>query len=160
MLRRTTHAVAGPHRVVVETDDPALQICDFVAFADAGFDVVVCGGPDAGHPCGAVAGAGCALVDEADVVFNDLRDPAVQRRVAAAVRETAPAVPMVVRVAPGCEDTLPAGCEPLTSVTSLSGQTAALRRAVTHEVGAQPPRGQDARGGASAASNTAVTSGA
>ena len=129
MLQRTNSRDVHPYRLVVETDDPALAISDFRCFKDAGFDVVVCHGPDGTHPCPAVTGEGCAAVADADVVYNALADAEQQRTVLAAVRKVAPAVPMVVNVAPGLDDELPEGCIPLARTASVSGQTHAVRQA-------------------------------
>jgi hypothetical protein len=125
------HTPAHPPRplsVVVESDDAALAICDFIAFASAGFDVVVCSGPGEGRHCQAIEGEPCPLAGDADVVLNAIRDPEVQRRVAAAVRATSPDVPMVVCTHD--DEGLPEGCVPLVPTSSIAGQTAALRRAV------------------------------
>ena len=126
--RRSPHG-ASPYRVVVETDDPALAISDFVCFAEAGFDVLVCPGPSEEHPCPALRGEVCDALVGADVVFNAVRDTASQRSVVDAVRAVAPALPMVVNVAPGMAADLPAGCIPLSSAVSINGQTDAVRRA-------------------------------
>jgi len=121
---------SGRLRLIVETDDPAVAICDFATFVDAGFDVVVCGGPGNGTLCPALAGQTCAAVDDADVVFSTFRDPAQRRIVAQAVHATSPDVPMVVSAPPVAADDLPDGCVRLSDLTSVPGQIAALRRAV------------------------------
>ena len=119
---------SAPVRVLVETDDPALAICDFGSFVDAGFSVVVCGGPADGHPCPALDGQPCPALDEADVVFNTFHDSGLRYAVANAVRAMAPDVGVVVS-APAEDAGLPDGCVFVSDVTSVPGQVAALRRA-------------------------------
>lgn len=119
----------APLRLVVETNDPALTISDFVCFRQAGFDVTVCHGPDREHPCPAATGGTCAALDGADVVLNALRDAEVQRSVVDAVHAAAPGIPMVVSIAPGIGDDLPRGCVPLSRTMSVGGQVDAVRRA-------------------------------
>lgn len=128
-MRQHRSPAAGPFRLVVETDDPALVVSDFSCFRQAGFDVVVCHGPDHEHPCPVTIGGVCEAVVQADVVLNALRDAGVQRTVVDAVRVMAPAVPMVVNVAPGMSGDLPDGCVALPRAASVSGQTDAVRRA-------------------------------
>lgn len=82
-------------RVVVETDDPVLQICDFVNFAAAGLDVIVCAGPECVE-CPVLQGSRCGKLEQADVVLNALRDPAVQLLTIQATRATMPSVPAVM----------------------------------------------------------------
>lgn len=129
MVQRPTVRPSRRYRLVVETDDPALAISDFTCFQEAGFDVAVCHGPDAEHPCPAATGARCDAVADADVVLNALRDPAAQAVLAKAVRAAAPNVPMVVNVAPGMDAALPDGCISLSSTMSVNGQTHAVRGA-------------------------------
>lgn len=130
MFQRRSSTTAHPFRLVVETDDPALEISDFRCYQQAGFDVVVCHGPDRTHPCPAATGEGCEAVEGADVVLNALRDADTQRVVVDAVRATAPRVPMVVNVADGMtDDDLPDGCVRLTRTVSVAGLTDAVRRA-------------------------------
>jgi hypothetical protein len=130
MLQRVPRHSAHPLRLVVETDDPALAIADFGAFADD-FDVVYCGGPHENDPCPAVEGQPCPLVEDSDVVLNQINDHEAQRTVVRGVRTTSPGVPMVVTVTPGFECDLPEGCVPMSPSTSVNGQAQALRRAAT-----------------------------
>ena len=129
MLQRPVSHPSRRLRLVVETDDPALVISDFARFRDAGFDVVVCSGPDADHPCPALDGEPCAEIERADIVYNALRDPGTQAAVAEVSRR-ATDVPMVVSVATGSTEPLPDGCIPLTDTVSVNGQIDALRCAV------------------------------
>ena len=101
MLQRLPHHPSRPFRVVVETDDPALAVSDFVSFAAAGFDVVCCGGPGDNDPCPAVEGRSCPLVEDSDVVLNQLNDRGTQHAVVDGVHRTSPDVPMVVTVPAG-----------------------------------------------------------
>lgn len=119
----------APLRLVVETNDPALTISDFVCFRQAGFDVTVCHGPDGDHPCPVVTGDTCTALDRADVVLNALDDVDAQRTVVDAVHAAVPDVPMVVNLAPGMPDDLPSGCVPLSRTMSVGGQVDAVRRA-------------------------------
>jgi len=128
MLQRKVFHRSRPLQVLVETDDAALQLCDFNSFAAAGFDVAVCAGPGDGHDCPAVEGQACDLVDQADVVLNVMQDPTIQRLVVEAVHAGNPEVPMVVSVAPGFQGDLPEGCVPLSGTVTVAGQTRALRR--------------------------------
>ena len=104
------------------------EITDFVRFAAAGFDVVVCSGPTGDRSCAAIEGGTCDAVAGADVVLNEMRDKGTQQAVARAVSAMTPAVPMVV-CTPLDEHDLPAGCIPLDANVSVSGQAALLRRA-------------------------------
>jgi hypothetical protein len=122
------------HRLslVVETDDPAMAICDFVGFAAAGFDVVVCSGPTGDRRCAAIDGQVCEAIAGADVVLNAIRDPETQKAVLEATHAFMPSAPMVV-CTPADDLDLPSGCVPLRGDVSVSGQTAILRRtAVAH----------------------------
>lgn len=130
MFQRRISAAGQPYRLVVETDDPALQASEFRCYQQAGFDVVVCHGPDGTHPCPAATGLVCEAIEGADVVLNALRDADTQRVVVGAVRATAPGVPMVVNVADAMsDDDLPEGCVRLTRTVSVAGLTDAVRRA-------------------------------
>jgi hypothetical protein len=118
-------------RLVVETDDPALAISDFASFTAAGFDVVCCGGPGNNDPCPVVEGRVCPVVEDSDVVLNQLKGHQTQHAVVDGVHRTSPSVPLVVAMAPdGFEHDLPDGCVSLAPLTSVNGQTFALRRAV------------------------------
>ena len=75
---------AGVPACSSRTSHPALEISDFTAFRDAGFDVAYCSGPAAGETGGAAAGPGscpllcgadCEVLAGADVVLHGL-DPA------------------------------------------------------------------------------------
>lgn len=136
MLQRK--ATTEHHRLalVVETDDPALAICDFVGFASAGFDVVVCSGPGSDRRCPAVDGQECAAIGTADVVLNDMQDTAARAAVLEAVRSASPDLAVVVSVGAANDVALPAGCIPLPDNVSVPGQTAILRRvALAHRQG-------------------------
>lgn len=128
--RRPTHP-SKPLRLLVVTDDPSSAICDFVAFADAGFDVLVCTGPDDDRLCPVLEGRRCELVDGSDVLLNALSDPSTQKAMVESVHAVSPELPMVVSLAPGMDTDLPEGCVALTGPVSVSGQTAAIRRAAT-----------------------------
>ena len=86
-----------PHGVaLVETTDPYSTVPDCVPLLDAGYDVVVCGGPKMDQLCPALDGLPCPLVREADVVINAVRDPSTQAAVVAGVRRCAPDVTIAV----------------------------------------------------------------
>ena len=84
---RTSRRVA-----LVETTDPYSTVVECVPLLDAGYDVVVCGGPHADQLCPALDGLPCPFVREADIVINAVKDPATQAAVAAGVRRCAPDV--------------------------------------------------------------------
>ena len=116
-------------RLLIESDDPYGAMADALAFVDAGFDVVVCGGPATGETCPALDGQPCPLVTDADVVLNAVSDTKSQAAIADAVRATATDIPVVVRVARRADVDLTPGCLRLSSKASVSAQVAALRRA-------------------------------
>ena len=136
--RRTWYSppsTGGRPRVLIEDSHPALEISDFTAFRDAGFDVAYCSGPAAGEAAGEAAGPGscplldgadCELLAGADVVLHGL-DPV--SGVAAAIRWWHPELPAVVKT----DDAAPAGCTRIPACCSVSGQVEAVRRAL-------PPR--------------------
>ena len=128
MFQRAVHHHSHPLRLLVETDDPALAMCDFTTFVDAGFDVAVCRGPGGGQRCPVLEGDRCDLVEESDVVLNAFKDAVIQRAVVESVHDTSPQMPMVVTVSPGMDVELPQGCVPLSRVVSVSGQTQLLRK--------------------------------
>ena len=127
MQQHKTSTNRHPLSLVVETDDPVLAISDFVAFADAGFDVVVCSGRTDQCPCPATDGDSCEVVAGADVVLNAFRDPVLRAIVLDGVRSTSPDVAVVV--ATHDDEELPDGCVPMRDTVSIPGQTAILRRA-------------------------------
>jgi hypothetical protein len=120
-----------PTHVLVESDDPYRTMADAVAFADAGFDVVICGGPANGETCTALDGMPCPLVTDADVVLNDISDSETRTAIADAVRATTPDVPVVVRLPAGGDDDVTPGCLRLSANASVSAQVAALRDAAS-----------------------------
>lgn len=86
-------------RVLIENDHSALNVSDFSAFRDAGFDVAYCSGP--GRTCDGcplLRGENCDVLDRADVVLHGL-DPG--SGVAAAIKWWHPDIP-VVQPAPDC----------------------------------------------------------
>jgi len=84
-------------RVVLECPDDARPARVAHQFADAGFDVVVCGGPKRDHPCTIAETGSCHLIDHADVVVNLLGASSGERNdVPALVRTTYPDTPVVV----------------------------------------------------------------
>jgi hypothetical protein len=128
MMQRQTSEPPRSVRLVVETDDPALMISDFACFREAGFDVVVCGGPDPSRVCPAVEGEVCRDIAEADVVFNAFRHLDTQLAVANGVHRTSD-TPVVVSATPGMTAQLPPGCIRVTRTESVNGQIDAARRA-------------------------------
>jgi hypothetical protein len=113
--RRSWYSPAGakgrPH-LLIEDDHPALEISDFAAFRDAGFDVAFCSGPANGCPL--LRGADCEVLASADVVLHGL-----DAGMADAIRWWHPELPVVVKGGPG----IPADC-------SVKGQVEAVRRAL------------------------------
>ena len=118
-------------RLLIEDDRPALAISDFSLFHDAGFDVAFCSGPgDDPHACPVMRGQPCPLLAAADVVLHGL-DPALG--ITAAIRRRCPRLPVVIeqrRDEDGSADEVPDGCVPLRYASSVSGQIAAVRRAL------------------------------
>ena len=117
-------------RLVVEGAEGALDIADFRAFRQAGFDVAQCDGPSCDGACPTQRGEPCSLVGNADVVLTTLD---AGTAVAAAVRALHPEVPVVVEVRrePGAVVEVPPGCTALPFPTSVDGQVRVLRRAAT-----------------------------
>ncbi|MGD0704438.1 MAG: response regulator [Trebonia sp.] len=118
-------------RLLVEDDSPALAISDFSLFHDAGFDIAFCSGPgDDPRACPVMHGQPCPLLPLADVVLHGL-DPGLG--IAAAIRRQHPRLPVVIeqrREEDGSTGEAPDGCVPLRSASSVSGQVAAVRRAL------------------------------
>lgn len=118
-------------RLLIEDDRPALAISDFSLFRDAGFDVAFCSGPgDDPHACPVMNGQGCPLLTVADVVLHGL-DPALG--IAAAIGRRRPRLPVVISqrsYEDGSDGEVPDGCLPLRYASSVSGQAAAVRRAL------------------------------
>ena len=95
-----------PWQLLVESPDPVLAISNFDAFRDAGFEVMVCGGPGVdAHECPVVRGEPCPLMAAADVVLFDLDGEPPRRsemltasrsEVLAAMRANRPELPIVV----------------------------------------------------------------
>jgi len=125
--RRTWYSAAAAEqrrpRVLIEDDHPALEISDFTAFREAGFDVAFCTGPR-GTPgsCPLLRGADCEVVAGADVVLHGLGP---ESGVAAGIRWWHPEVPVVVKADPAAA---PAGCASIPACCSVGGQVAAVRR--------------------------------
>jgi hypothetical protein len=120
-----------PWTLLVESDEPGVDISDFDAFRCAGFEVELCAGPvtDA-RECPAVRGEPCDLLADADVVLFDIGDAQPARSaLLAAVRARRPDVPIVVRSARPPNEAVP-GCTALPTTTSVNGQVSALHRAV------------------------------
>jgi hypothetical protein len=124
-------------RVLIEDSHPALEISDFAAFRDAGFDVAYCSGPAAGAAgpapgsCPLLCGADCEILAGADVVLHGL-DPA--SGVAADIRWWHPELPVVAKT----DGPAPAGCTRIPACCSVKGQVEAVRRAL-------PPRSPSPR---------------
>ncbi len=133
--RRTWYSppsTGGRPRVLIEDSHPALEISDFTAFRDAGFDVAYCSGPAAGEAgreaaapgsCPLLGGADCEVLADADVVLHGLdQAPGV----AAGIRWWHPEMPVVVKT----DDAAPAGCTRIPACCSVRGQVEAVRRAL------------------------------
>src|SRR5918995_680108 len=128
-----------PWRLLVESPDPGLAIFNFDAFRDAGFEVTVCGGPDAhAGECPVVRGERCPLMAGADIVLFDLDGDPPRRsevlaprrsEVLAAMTANRPGLPIVVMSAAAAPETA-RGCRTIRPTTSVGGQVAALQKAV------------------------------
>ena len=138
MFQRTVHrspAVTDrrrpPWRLLVESPEPGMDISNFDAFRNTGFEVTVCEGPSVdAHECPVVRGEPCPLMAEADVVLFDLdSDPLTRSQVLAAMRATRPDLPIVVRSASSAPATA-GGCTTIRPTTSVGGQVSALQKAV------------------------------
>jgi hypothetical protein len=120
-------------RVLIEDANPALAASDFAAYADAGFDVAVCSGPEQAEECPVLRGADCPLAANADVaLFGPDRLFGVGREVLEAFGRRYPATARLVSVARRDSEgrySLPEGCTPLPFPTSVSGQVDAVRSA-------------------------------
>lgn len=88
-------------RVLVENHDFGNGFAIERALEDEGFEVSICGGPDAlpKHRCPLVANGACGLVDGADVVVHSLNpDRPEHRSVLQSLRTLHPSTPLVVEV--------------------------------------------------------------
>lgn len=140
MTRRTSTEGKPPPQLLVESDDPYGAMVDVLPFVDAGFDVVVCGGPATGEPCPALDGQPCPLVTDADLVLNAVSDTERQTAIASAVRATTPDVPVVVRVRPDVDADMPPGCLRLSASQGMSAQVSAIGRALSGQAETNPYR--------------------
>lgn len=141
MLQRTSghwwtgHGTARP-RLVVEGGGHGLDMADFRAYTDGGFDVAQCSGPGRVGDCPTQRGERCPLVDRADVVLTTVDAGA---SVAEAVRTVHPDVALVVEVprearrgeaaGTGDLDAVPEGCTALPFPSSIRGQLRTLHAA-------------------------------
>jgi hypothetical protein len=110
-------------RLLIEDDHPALEISDFTAFRDAGFDVAFCSGPGVTPgSCPLLRGADCEVLAQADVVLHGLGHQAV---LAADIGWWHPELPVIVKAdgPAGGRGSVPACC-------SVRGQVDAVRRAL------------------------------
>jgi hypothetical protein len=128
-----------PWRLLVESPEPGMAISNFDAFRCAGFEVSVCQGPAAdARECPVVRGEGCPLLTEADVVLFDLDgDPQRRSAVLAAMCAERPELPIVVRSSTTSSPDAARGCATIRATTSVSGQVAALQKAVLRWPGRQ-----------------------
>ena len=139
-LRRTAHTPTlaswpertGRARVLVEDTDPASAWAAQHLLERQGYDVAVCGGPEALGGCPLVEEGCCPLAQDADVVFTSLRlSRPGNRQVVEAVAARWPDRPLIVEATRPDADThadLLDGCRLLVApVTS---------KAVEREVGA------------------------
>jgi len=121
-------------RLLIEDGHPALEISDFAAFRDAGFDVAFCSGPGlTPETCPLLGGADCEVLAGADVVLHGLGP---ESGVAAGIRWWHPELPVIVKAgaaAGGCAS-IPAGC-------SVRGQVDAVRRALQEAAGNETGEG-------------------
>ncbi len=108
-------------RLLIEDDHPALEISDFAAFRDAGFDVAFCSGPGgAPESCPLLGGADCDVLAGADVVLHGLEGGLV-----ANIRWWHPELRVIVK-----GGTMAGGCSAVPACCSVKGQVDAVRRAL------------------------------
>jgi len=102
-------------RLLIEDDHPALEISDFAAFRDAGFDVAFCSGPGgAPESCPLLGGADCDVLAGADVVLHGLEGGLV-----ADIRWWHPELPVIVK-----GGTTAGGCSAIPACCSVQAATA------------------------------------
>ena len=110
-------------RLLIEDDHPALEISDFTAFRDAGFDVAFCSGPGVTPgSCPLLCGADCQVLAQADVVLHGLGP---QTGLVADIRWWHPELPVVVKAGDAA-----GGCGSVPACCSVRGQVDAVRRAL------------------------------
>jgi hypothetical protein len=126
---------AGRERALVESDDPALAISDFRLFDEAGIDVVLCPGPDAGTPCPVLSGEDCALLSQVDVVLHELR---AHPDIVSAICRLHPDLPVIVAGEAADETSLPAGARAVPVACSVDGQADAIHRAAARHSRSTP----------------------
>lgn len=89
----------GRTRVLVEEADPALGWAVQKLLQNEGYDVAVCGGPEALGRCFLVEDGRCPLAEGADVILNSLSlSQPDGREVVAALRARLPGTPIIVGV--------------------------------------------------------------
>jgi hypothetical protein len=66
------HKASKP-RVLLELPDRAVLWDSAQTLRDAGYEVRICGGPDADHSCPLVEFGSCTLVEDADVIVSSTR---------------------------------------------------------------------------------------
>jgi hypothetical protein len=117
-----------PWQLLIESADPVLEVADFVAFREAGFDVTLCQGPsEQATECPLVRGEPCPYAAAADVVLFDVDDPAKRLPVLWALHASRPELPIVVR--PPKADPPIGGYPSVSRTTSVAGQVSTLREA-------------------------------
>ncbi len=124
--RRTWYSSSARRRprLLIEDDHPALEISDFTAFRDAGFDVAFCSGPGiTAGSCPLLCGADCAVLAQADVVLHGLGPEA---GLAADIRWWHPELPVIVKAGETA-----GGCGSIPACCSVPGQVDAVRRAAS-----------------------------
>ena len=123
----------GRPRLLIEDPNAALAGSEFRLFEEAGFEVALCAGPDADHPCPLVEHGVCDLARDADVVLVGLMEPEDQTEVAAAIRHHVPDTPVVfeVRRSRGPCTEVPDGCQTLMFPSSVNGQIDVLWKALS-----------------------------
>ena len=102
------HAVAarGPKtvgvrpRVLVEHTDPWEGLATALALREAGFAVATCPGPCPSSPCPLLAGAGCSLADQADVIVSRLEKSPDGGAIRWCLRQRLPGTPLLTDVEP------------------------------------------------------------
>ena len=117
-------------RLLIEDPSPALELAEFRAYDDSGFDVALCSGPRDGEACPLTIGGECGLAEEADVVLMGPGMAGLRAEVADALHRRRPDLPVVVQVPRHDPGQCPPGCIANCYPASVDGQVRSVWRAL------------------------------